>query len=191
MEHQEIVQPPLTPLRVGVICSETNREDLLHYKDELIKINKKLGWRVELILFGYDGSDGKKNWLKGVNFEYVKPVSIIHYPQQLRSLNLDLVFIPLINNIHNVTSETYGKYLETGLFGIPIITTRIYPYNGIIADKINGFLYKDKSELITYLDFLHTQRDLIKTVGNNAYNNVMSEYNYSPENIEEVSKLFA
>lgn len=181
---------PLSPLRVGIICSETNREDLLEYKNEFISINEKLGGKVELVLFGYNGSKEKDNWLDGINFEFVKPTTIVHYFKQLSSLNLDVLFIPLKKTIHNVTSEDYSKFLEAGLFQIPIISVSIYPYQKLIKNKVNGFLYKEKHELISLLDHLYVQRKLVEDVGRNAYNDVTTEFNYSPEHIKLISDLF-
>lgn len=181
---------PLSPLRVGIICKDTNREDLLEYKDELISINHKLGGRVELVLFGYNGVDEEGDWLKGVNFEFVKPCGITHYFKQLSSLNLDLVFVPLTKTKYNVTSENYNKFLEAGLFQIPLVTVGIFPYQKIIQDKVNGFLYKEKHELIPLLEHLHIQRKLVQDVGRNAYHDVTTEFNYSPENMRLISDLF-
>jgi len=181
---------PLKPLRVGIISNETNREDLLFYKSELIAINNKLKGRVHLVIFGFDGDDGDNNWLKGVSFEFVKPTSIIHYFKQLKSLNLDVLFIPLIRSVFNATSENYNKFLEAALFKIPVLTINIYPYNTLIGDKVNGFLFKEKEELIPYLDHLYAQRSLVGTVGNSVYKTVTEEFNYSEENMETISDLF-
>lgn len=181
---------PLTPLRVGIICTETNVEDLIDYKEEFISINKKLGKKVELVFIGYSVNDNQENLLDGISFEYVKPMSIVHYFKQLSSLDLDVVFIPLLKTQHNVTSEDYNKFLEAGLFKIPIISVGIYPYQKIISDKINGFLYQEKHELVPLLDHLYIQRKLVEQVGRNAYEDVTTEFNYSPKHIKLISDLF-
>jgi len=180
----------LEPLRVGIICNETNREDLLFYRDELIRINKELGGSVTLVLYGYNGIEENDNWLDGVEFEFVRPTSIIHYFKQLKALNLDVIFIPLIRNNYNATSENYNKYLEASLYNIPILTISIYPYNTLIVDKRNGFLFKEKNEFFPYIEHLYTQRALVQTVGVAAHNNVKETFNYSAENIKVISDLF-
>lgn len=181
---------PLKPLRVGIISNETNREDLLHYRDELASIKTKLQGRVDLVIYGFDGVDKNDNWLKGVDFEFVKPTSIIHYPKQLKALEIDVLFIPLIRSVFNYTSENYNKFLDAALFNIPVLTSNIYPYNSLIMDKRNGFLFKEKHELIPYLDHLYTQRQLVKTVGVEVNKMVLNEFDYSSENIEAISELF-
>jgi len=181
---------PLKPLRVGIISNETNREDLLHYRDELASIKTKLQGRIELVIYGFDGVDKNNNWLKGVDFEFVKPTSIIHYPKQLKALEIDVLFIPLIRSVFNYTSENYNKFLEAGLFSIPVLTSNIYPYNSLIIDKRNGFLFKEKHELIPYLDHLYTQRQLVKTVGAEVNKMVLNEFDYSADNIKTITDLF-
>ncbi len=180
----------LQPLRIGIIRNEANKEDILEYREELIRINKELGGKVTLVIFGYTLQDVEENWLKGVEFEFVKPTSIIHYFQQLKALSLDLLFIPLIRNNYNATSENYNKYLEAGLFNIPILTLNIYPYNTLVGDKRNGFIYKDIKEFFPYIEHLYTQRPLLQMVGVSASQDVKNNFDYSLENIQEISKLF-
>lgn len=181
---------PLQPLRVGIICQEANKEDIEYYRDEFMAINSKLGDTVKLVFFGYDKDDGN-DVLEGINYEYIPSCSIVHYFKQLPLLKLDVLFIPLINiGNYNSHSENYNKYLEAGLFKIPIITINIYPYQQIIDDKINGFIYKEKHEFVPYLEHLYLKRMLVKTVGENAYQSVTNHFNYSPENIRMLSDLF-
>ena len=59
---------PLKPLRVGIICNDTNREDLLHYRQELVNLNKEFGKNIKLILFGYNGINDGGNYLTDVYF---------------------------------------------------------------------------------------------------------------------------
>jgi len=190
IKKEPYVAVPIKPLRVGIICSETNREDLLYYKEELIAVNKKLEGNVRLVIFGYDGIDEDDDWLNGVDFEFVKPVSIIHYFKQLSALNLDVLFIPLIRSIFNATSENYNKYLEAALFNIPIVTVNIYPYNTLIIDKRNGFIFKEKYEIVPLFEHLYIQRDLVKAVGKLANEIVTTEFNYSKENSKFLMDIF-
>lgn len=183
-------QAPSEPLRIGIICNETNRVDLLHYKAEFMAINAKYQDDIQLVFFGYNGEDGDDNWLEGVDFEYVKPVTIVHYFRQLLALRLHLIFVPLIRNEYNATSENYNKYLEAGICKIPLMTINLYPYNKLINDKHNGFLYKEKSEFMAYIDLLNSQRELTSVVGNNAEADVRNNFDYSPDNIKVLTDLF-
>jgi hypothetical protein len=180
----------LEPLRVGIIRNDANKDDILEYRDDLIRINKELKGKVTLVLYGYTLEDVEENWLEGVEFEFVKPTSIIYYFKQLKALKLDVLFIPLIRNNYNATSENYNKYLEASLFNIPILTLSIYPYNTLISDKRNGFIYKEKNEFFPYIEHLYIQRALVQTIGLEAHNSVKENFNYSPQRIKVVSDLF-
>lgn len=178
------------PLRLGIICLKTNKEDILHYIDYLNEINTRFPDEVQLVFFGYDCAKDDKTFDE-LNFEYVKPVSIIHYFKQLKALELDVLFIPLINNVYNKTSENYNKYLEAGIFAIPVITIDINPYNKIIIDKRNGFIFKEPKQLPDYIGELLYNRKGIINVGLNARKEILENFNYSNENVEMLSGLFS
>src|SRR4051812_40417306 len=93
------------PFRICIIVNASNLEDIEYYNEQFRTINKLYPTKVNLIFFGYRPEDDTNNALKGVTFEYVKPVSIIHYFKQLKALDFDLLFIPLIQNVYNATSE--------------------------------------------------------------------------------------
>ena len=182
---------PQEPLRVGIISSETNKENIFAFRDVFLAINNRLGERVQLIVFGHYSDDQDGNWLKEVDFEFVKPVSIVHYFKQLRALNLDLIFIPLLRTPYNIRSETLGKFFEGAVFNIPVLAPRFFPYNnGDIVDKHNGFLYENGDQIVLILDHLYIQRPLVKAVGRNAHNFVMQEFNYSNHNIKLLADSF-
>lgn len=174
-------------MRMGIICTPYNIEDVLSYKNELIRINKELGDRVKIILFGYDG---KGDEFEGLKYEYVKPVSIIHYFKQLKALELNLLFIPLIRSVYNATSENYNKFLEAGLFNVPVIALKMYPYKQIITDKMTGFLYNDKSEFFPNIEHLSKNPQLLQLVGENANTKIKDGFDYDQTNIEVINQFF-
>lgn len=178
--------------RIGVICSPSSYHDIKFYNEQFRRINERYGDNVNLILVGYDyeNDKDKKNILEGVNFEYVKEVSIIHYFKQLENLELDMVFIPLEKNIYNVTSENFNKYLECGIFKIPIIVEDMFPYNHIILNQRNGFTYKGKENLIAELDVILSNYDLVKSVGEQCRKDVIASYTYSQQNIDIISDIY-
>ena len=186
--------PQVIPLpkkyRIGVICSMNNYHDIKYYNDVFQKINDRYADNVSLIFVGYDYEEDKLRVLDGVNFEYVKQVSIIHYFKQFQSLELDLVFIPLEKNVHNITSENLNKYLEGGLFKIPVIVEDMFPYSQVILHQRNGFLYKGKESFFQELDAVLTNPDLIKSVSEQAKKDVLGSYIYDQKNIEIISAIY-
>jgi len=99
--------------------------------------------------------------------------------------------IPLINNIYNATSENYNKYLELGMFGVPILTIDIYPYHSVIQNEKNGFLMRDKAELVGRLEYLNNNRGLLKAVGEYAKKDVVQNFNYSEETVDVLSNIYS
>src|SRR5258708_7714813 len=135
MEKQEIKNKPFC---IGIKVTETNAEDIAYYNEQFKEINRLYEDKVKLLFFGYRPENDKTNMLDGVVFEYVKPVSKIHYFKQLKACEIDLLFVPLINNTYNITSEDHDKFMEAGLMEIPIITIEIYPYSQLIASSKEG-----------------------------------------------------
>jgi hypothetical protein len=193
-EKSQQEKPPVKevkpPFKIGIIVNETNLEDISYYNEQFKTINKAYKDRVELVFIGYKKELDYNDVLHGVKYKYVKPVSVIHYPKQLKALEIDLLFVPLINNIYNASSENVYKMFEAATFNIPTICVNIAPYNTLIGDKQNGFLYESRETFFPYLrDLLSKNFGLIKLCGQHA-NTTMNHFNYSAENAEFLSSLF-
>lgn len=178
-------------LRIGIICSKSNYGDIKSYNQEFQTINDKYGDDITLIFLGYDYEEDEAKILDGVNFEYTKQVSIIHYFKQLQNLNLDLVFIPIRKNIFNITSEGINKYLECGVLKIPIMVDDMFPYNQLIVNERNGFLYGGKQNFLIEFDKVVRNPDLIKAVGDGSRKDVIKNYTYTPNNMNVMHSIYA
>jgi hypothetical protein len=193
-EKVEQIEPPKENLpkkyRIGIICSKSHYGDIKYYNSDFQKINDKYGDDVSLIFIGYDYDEDKNKILDGVNFEYTKQVSIIHFFKQLQSLNLDLVFIPLVKNDYNISSECLNKYLECGLLKIPIIVDDMFPYNQLIVNQRNGFLYKNKENFLTEIDAILKNPDLISSVSNDCKKDVTKNYTYNSRTMEVMNSIY-
>ena len=176
--------------RIGVICTKGNYGDIKEYNEDFQKINEKYGDDVTLVFVGYDYDEDKDKILDGVNFEYIKQVSIIHFFKQLRSLNLDMVFVPLRKTLFNITSETINKYLECGILSIPIITLDIAPYNQIILNQRNGFIYENKENFLNDLHSILNNPDLVKSVSEQSRVDVMNNYTYNDRTIDLINTVY-
>ena len=193
MENQEH-----RPFRIGIIYNGTNAEDILAYKKDFQKINELSKGNISLVFMGvnpdedlsFGNFDDVNEMLDGLEYEYVPPVSIVHYFKQLQSNQLDLLFIPLINNDYNATSEDYNKYLETSLFKIPVMVQNMYPYNRVIQNQVNGFLYEKQEEFVDYLMHVLTENQaLLSHCALTAYNDVTQKFNFSKQNIEWLENI--
>lgn len=182
---------PKRAFRIGIVANGLNDEDILYYNEQLKEINKLYREKIRIVVLGYKRENDRLNMLEGVIFEYVKPVSVVHYFKQLASMQIDLLFIPLINNLHNATSEDYEKYLEAGVLKIPIIAPDIYPYNKLIQNENNGFIFGNRDSFIKYLqDLLHNKLSMIRPCALRAHDDVVKNFNYSVDNINVLSSAF-
>lgn len=188
---EEVPQTKTLPkkYRIGIITSPNNLHDINSYNNEFKKINEYYGDNVTLIFINYDYENDKNNILNGVNFEYVK-VSMIHFFKELQLLELDLIFVPLVKNNFNITSENTDKYLESSIFKIPLIVDDMFPYNQIIVHQRNGFLYKGKENFLQELDVVLNNPDLIKNVGEQSKTDTRRNYTFTQNNIDLIASIY-
>ncbi|WP_275556143.1 glycosyltransferase [Mixta sp. Marseille-Q2659] len=79
---------------------------------------------------------------EGINCEFHAGVPFDLYPEKLASLNLDLALVPLeINHFNECKSNL--RLLEIGACGVPIIATRIEPYQGSLPVTLVDNRFKD------------------------------------------------
>lgn len=177
-------------LKIGIIATEANKKDILAYKEELKLITSEpLKDKVILVIYGHNAEEDE-DWLNDVDFEFVKPTSIVHYFKQLKALNLDLLLILLENNLYNSTSEDYNKFLEAALFRIPVLAPNLPAYNHLIRNGFNGFLYGNKEELISAINDILIQKEELDTVGFYA-EETMQKFSYTEENTKVIDELFS
>jgi glycosyltransferase involved in cell wall biosynthesis len=88
------------------------------------------------------------------------------------------MFIPLKITHYNETSENYNKFLEAGVFKIPVVVANIFPYNTIIKDGENGIILNKKADLIDKIEYFMSKsnKDELKKIGENAENTVLQNY---------------
>lgn len=191
-EQKEKKKDNVKAFRIGIIVDD-NFEDIAYYNDEFRKINKCYKDRVELLFIG--GNPENKAFasaVEGVDYKYVKPVSLVHYYKQYSANSINMLFIPLIKDKRNYTSEDFNKFTDAAMFKIPTLVVSLYPYNKIIQNDMNGFLYHDKKEFYEYFKELLLNRLVIaKICGNNAYETTLKQFNYSEEHIQRLSEVFS
>jgi hypothetical protein len=183
------IKPLPKKYNIGIICSTNNIYDIQSYNNEFQMINETYGDNINLIFINYDYENDQKKILDGVNFEYVK-VSMIHFFKELQLLNLDLIFVPLMKNNFNITSENTDKYLESSIFKIPLIVDDMFPYNQIIVHQRNGFLYKGKGNFMQELDIILNNPDLIKNVGEQSKIDTRRNYTFTQNNINLIASIY-
>ena len=105
-------------------------------------------------------------------------------------LGIDLLFIPLQPTTFNIHSEDIKKFIESAREKVPIMTVNQYPYNAIINNGVNGFLYESKEMFIEYLkNILENHMDRVPIAGLGAMELVdtffsLPETETLPENLK-------
>lgn len=143
------IWPPLTKsrtankkLRIGWAGAGQHQADLAWLKPVVEATQNQFDW----VFFG-DQPQG----LNTNTIEFHQPVDLIHYPEYLKRLNLDLAVAPLVNNPFN-QAKSQLKLVEFGALGIPVIASDLACYQNspamLLANKpslwINALLSIDQ-----------------------------------------------
>lgn len=199
LENIETNLPQLTPeeknpLRIGIVATNYTWDDLTSYKDIFNKVQKEFGDKVKFFLIGFDGIDHftKKNCFPSeFKIENIKPCTIVHYFKQLRNLQLDILFVPLKKTTFNETSENYNKYLEAGLFKVPIMVADVFPYNKILHDGDNGIVLSKKEDMIDKIKFFLDNKSELKRMGENSYKSIIENFSINEQNVEIIDNIYS
>lgn len=181
-------------LRVGIVATNYTWEDINSYKQLFSEIRTKLGDKITFVLIGFDGVDnitGKSCFPEGFEIEQVEPCTIIHYFKQLNNSNIDLLFIPLRDNEFNQTSENYNKFIEAGLFKIPVMVYNIFPYSEIINNGKNGIILNKKNEFVERLEFFSENRDELKRMGSEANQMILDSFTFNKTNLDILNSIYS
>lgn len=183
--------------RIGIIATENNWEDLNSFRKEFEEIHKKYKEKLQFVLIGFSGTDQAtmKNPVSDLDFEVMlnknnRTISIINYFKALYDANLDAVFIPLRKTVFNETSEGYSRLLEASAFKIPVIVPDVYPYNKIIKDKANGFLFNKKEDFLTLISAFVAQPIALKQAGEKAHAYVDGKFGTKSKSSHILCSLF-
>ena len=123
--------------------------------------------------------------MDGVLYEYIKPVSIIHYFKQLEALELDFVLVLSEPTQFNIRSENIGRFLEAGIFGIPCIAPKQFPYVAVISEYRNGYLYEQNKMVEKVIEALKN-RAVIATIKQTLAASINTEYGFTEANIHDI-----
>lgn len=186
------------PFCIAIKVTEKNTKNIAHYREHFKEINRLYKDRVKLLFLGYRPEKDKTNMLDGVVFEYTKPVSIIHHFKQFKASDIDLLFVPLMDDVLNVTSEDYINFMDSGQREIPILCQRVFPYANLIAsdeqDDFNGFIYENIDTFIPYLKNLlavKIKEGKVKLCGARAFESVNKDCNFSKDKLDSVFGIYS
>ncbi len=198
-EPKELI-PKNGQFRLGIIATNVYKEDIAAFGTVLRDLKKKYKNKLQLVMFGFDGiADGRNiidgadagNEMNRTEIEFHRPTSIIQYFKELNHLNLDLVLIPLKTSDYNQTSENYNKWMECALLKIPILTNgAVFPYSKLIQDGVNGFVYKQRSDVPKIIEGLMKTPDRLLQVAEIARTDVRENFQYTEATIATLNRNY-
>ncbi len=121
-------------IRVGWTGGSSHYEDICLLKEVLPYLMDKYKNMV-LVVFGQK-FEGMMKGLPADRVEYHEWVERPAYPYKLAILDLDIMLIPIIDNVFNRRKSPI-KWMESSLLGIPCVMSDISPYKDVQADN-NG-----------------------------------------------------
>jgi glycosyltransferase involved in cell wall biosynthesis len=130
------------------------------FSNKLIDFIRKTIKEYQWVIVG--GCPIELNDLKSNGIEYHGWQDILHYPQFIKNLNIDICIAPLIDNIFN-SSKSNIKMLEFIAMGCPGVFSKVEPYkNSYLASK-------DDDEFIGNIENLVKDLDLRKKTYKHDY----------------------
>lgn len=183
---------------VGYTGSNSHNDDLAMFLPQLGKVMDKY----KQVHFESIGSIGKVNihLFKGWSDEAMKRCDILpsswtfsEYPALLAKSKWDIGVAPLVDDEFN-RARTHIKWMEYGVYKIPTIASRVYPYfmpafnRTTIDDGHTGFLCKP-SEWVEKLEMLIMDEGLRKRVGEQARDAIASEWQYGEDFTDRINEV--
>lgn len=112
------------------------------------------------------------------------------YPKRLSQVMWDIVIAPLVD-VPFTRCKSHIKFMEYAMYKWPIVASRAYPYfmelkgRKLIQHNISGFLVKP-SQWESALEELIQNPQKRKELGENAYKQVVSDWQYEDSGINEI-----
>lgn len=178
---------------IGYAGSNSHHDDIRMVMPSIVRIMEKYK-NVRFQCLGVVGTSDVNKVYNGIPKSIMDRMDLIgatetfkEYPEWLSKQKWDIAICPLVNTPFT-QSKSHIKWMEYSMFKIPTIASRVYPYymqiNGkdIITDGENGLLVKDNEWFDAFEDLILHKEKRIK-LGENAYNYIKDNWQYSSENI--------
>lgn len=160
-------------IRIVWAGSSTHEADLLMLKPAIMEILEK--YPQAKFLYAGDGNLWKKNLFeKHPRTEYIEPTDLDSWPAKLRSFRADIGVAPLIDTRFNRCKSNL-KWLEYSAYKIPSVVSPIV-YANYVKDGETALIARTPKEFVKQISRLIEDKQLRKTIGQNAYDVVRRDY---------------
>lgn len=114
--------------------------------------------------------------IKAVRHEYVPPEDRKAWIGELKSMSLDVVINPLEENDVWCWCKSELKFVESGAFGVPVVTSRVEPYLGLLKDGVDGFFASTSREFADRILTLMRNGEILRRMSERVRRRVEAEY---------------
>ena len=155
--------PVQSPVVIGYMGSDTHLPDLESILPVFIHLANRFGDRVRFRFWGCKPPEmiqqlSQTEWLPLQIFDYPKFAE--HFTRQ----DVDILIAPLLDSLFNRCKSTI-KLLEYSSLGVPIVSSRIAPYESIIVHGENGLIASTLEEWESNLTQLIIDPELREQIG--------------------------
>lgn len=190
-EIGQIKQNGTDKVRIGVILDASQGNDLKTIEKPIVTLLEKHKDKIEIILFGWSKKIADQyELLKDLRITYEKPVSFPDYHNRLNSLAFDIGLLPFVDNSFNVSGKTLNRFLDFSANMVPVVATKMLPYEKVIKDGENGFIAGNEEEWITKIERLISDVQLRKDIGNYAQKIAWENFSYTPKALQRLQNIF-
>ena len=162
-------------LKLGYYGTLTHSKDLFLIKNVILKLKEKYDFDFEVI-GGFNASDNvDENWFNPIEL----PPNNMDFEKFMRwlpeTIDWDIALVPLENSPFNQCKSEL-KFIELAVLGLPGVYSDICVYNTVVEDGVDGFLASNEDEWIEKIEMLILDKNLRKTIRQNALNKVLTDY---------------
>lgn len=183
-------------ITIGYAGSNSHQDDLQMIMPAISKLMKKYK-NLHFQLLGSIEKDLIPTYFKGFTQESMTRIEVgaaesifKEYPAWLGQQAWDIAIAPLVDTAFT-RCKSHIKWLEYSMFKMPVVASRVYPYfmpirgQKVIEDGVTGLLARS-NEWEEKLEKLILDKDLRKTLADNAYKDIKKNWQYKDSKIGEI-----
>lgn len=179
------------PVRIGLILDPSQAQDLKTIEQPLRTLLGTHGEKVELVIYGWnERSVAQNTCLKGLPVIYEKPSSFFDQYTRLNSLSLDIGLLPFVNNAYNVSGKALQRYLDFSSLMVPVIATKMAPFDKLISEGESGFMATTDEEWLSRITQMVDSAQLRQDIGAYAHKQAWENHSYTPKAIQRLKSIF-
>lgn len=123
-------------------------------------------------------------------YDFIKRGSIIHQLKSIVQTSADIhLQLNSLNEYYN-NSENEITFVEHGLFGVPIVTMNVSPFNTLIENKKNGFILKSRKSLSILIESLIKSKKEIVEISTDLKSEILTNYSNNDQNFNKLKNAF-